>query len=112
MTVWDDHFDAIYASLGVTAKLSPADDSGEVEVTVVDASLRFDNELGSVSVPTVSPRVCVRVTELAKYSITRDILRKGTLTMGGQTWRIDNTAPRPGPVPGSGEVMLVLVEAA
>lgn len=108
---WTAHYDSIYSTVGITATLTPNDDSGEVEITVVDATARPGVEAGGILIQTISPRVCVRTSELDSFSIDRAQLRGGTLVVGDYTWRIGPTEPRPGPLgKGSGEILLVLME--
>jgi hypothetical protein len=111
MSLWDDHYDALYAQFGQAATLFM--DGFEVSVTAIAkiAGASIDPPGTAVEVQTIRPAADVRMSELAGNGIERADLKGGTIEVAGATWRIETTLPRPSPEgEANGEVRLVLIE--
>lgn len=119
MSIWDVHYDALYASpIAVDAVLTVAcgdppmalraidKTSGIVIGGAKDQRSRFSSE-----VETVEIAVAVRATDLADVDLAD--LRGASLEINGKTWTVRNHVLKPAPTgEGKGEVLLLLKETA
>lgn len=110
MTIWDAHYDGLYASaIASVATLTTGD--GEVySLTVMDKTSGVLVEEGS-GVQTIKPACDVRATELASKDIDRDTWNDSWITVNGKTRKVTHHEFRPSPVgEDHGEVRLFLTE--
>jgi hypothetical protein len=123
MSIWDAHYDALYAAspagFGKPALLVLGSDP--VLVTAIP-------KLGGVSVPaprsgsggdgfelqTLQPAADVRMSELNAKGVTDLIvLRRAAIEVAGETWRIESWRMKPSPEgEANGEVRLMLSKAS
>jgi hypothetical protein len=115
MSIWDVHYDALYASpLAVDAVLTV--DCGEVPIAIRAIDKTAGIVTGSsggrfnAEVETISPAAAVRAGDLA--NIDKADLHGALLEMNGKTWTVENHTFRPSPTgEGAGEILLILTEA-
>jgi hypothetical protein len=115
MSIWDVHYDALYASpLAVDAVLTV--DCGEVpiELRAIDKTAGIVTGGGggrfNAEVETISPAAAVRAGDLA--DIDPADLHGAELMLNGKTWRVENSKPLPAPTGEiAGEILLILTEA-
>lgn len=117
MSIWDIHYDALYASpIAVDAVLTiDGTDGATIELRAIDKTSgvvvggkggRFSSE-----VETVELAVAVRATDLAVVDLAA--LRDASLEINGKTWTVRNHVMKPAPTgEGKGEVLLLLKETA
>jgi hypothetical protein len=106
--IFDVNLDANYALLSVEAVLSVAPDD---VIDVIDKTDGIDLSMGSgdITVPTLVPGCCLRITDLVELGLSRGDLDDATITFNDQTWKIYNSMPRPTPNGESrGELLLLL----
>ncbi|WP_217577325.1 hypothetical protein [Mesorhizobium sp. GbtcB19] len=115
MSIWDIHYDALYASpIAVDAVLVVACGDMPIELRTIDKTAGIVTGGGggrfSAEVETISPAAAVRAADLD--SIDRAALAGAQLTMNGKTWTVENHAFRPAPSgEAGGEILLILTEA-
>jgi hypothetical protein len=110
-------YEPIHDIFGVEAVITPVTSASPATLIVIDktsgvpvprAGQRF---AGDPDVDTLGPAAVVRVTALTDAGLTRADLRRASLTMNGQTYRIESTVPRSTPGgEADGEVYLMLSE--
>ena len=104
-----DHYDPIYATLGVPATLTSAGgQSGDL--TAIDKTIGIPIPDGRTQIETVRPVARVRARELIDAGVDVSDLPEGEITLNGQTWRIKSYRPMPSPTgEREGEIMLILL---
>lgn len=111
MVDWVAHYDAIYATLGVTAQLTLTNTAADTfDLTVIDktAGVEFGDIL---EVHTIKPAADVRMSELETHGLTRADVNGATLTFNGASWTVKTHALRPAPTGESaGELRMILVD--
>lgn len=114
MSLWDVHYNALYASpIAVDAVLTVACGDPPMTLRAIDKTAgivtgsgggRFQSE-----VETISPAAAVRSKDLA--GIDRAALAGAQLAMNGKTWTVENHKHLPAPTgEAGGEILLILTE--
>lgn len=111
MSIWRNHYDAIYARQGVTAELFIATDPVSLTVIETTAGVEVSGGGRGLEVVTIKPACAVRMYELAANDVGVDDLYNKTIEFNGGTWRIENHMMKPAPTGrDEGEVYLILIE--
>ena len=120
MTRWDDHYNALYSIDGKAATLTLVGFSDAISVTAIPkiAGASMDiafsgsrDAAAAFGIETIRPAADVRMSELTDNDVEREDLKGGTITVAGDTWRIETTLPRPSPEgEANGELRLFLIE--
>lgn len=103
-----DLLDPIYDRIGVPATLDMGTAGGEIPLTVIDKrqGVLLESANNPLQVATSKPAACVRLSELAANSLTRETLRGLRIAFSGGSWIIKATQPKPKGA--TGELYLIL----
>lgn len=113
MSLWDIHYDALYASpIAVDAALTLADTAGTVvPLRVIDKTVGQMVTFNRVDVATIGPAATVRMTELAAKGVSVAEVDSLVLTMNGKDWTVIAHEMVPAPTgEAGGELRLMLEE--
>ncbi|KQU77705.1 hypothetical protein ASD12_18060 [Mesorhizobium sp. Root102] len=112
MSIWQIHYDALYASpIAVDAVLTVACGNPPETIRAIDKTVGQMIAFNRVDVATIGPAATVRASELAAKGIEPKDVDNGTLAMNGKDWKIINHEPLPAPTgEAGGELRLMLEE--
>lgn len=111
MSIWDQHFAALYASpIAVDAELTIACGDVPIALRSIDKTAPKTNSFKGADVLTIGPAATVRASSLANVDLAD--LKDAELAMNGTTWRVASHQALPAPTgEAAGEIMLILSES-
>ncbi|CDX22118.1 hypothetical protein MPL3356_390155 [Mesorhizobium plurifarium] len=110
MSIWDQHYAALYASpIAVDAELAIACGEVPMSIRAIDKTNPAALNFKGVDVLDIKPAATVRASDLAGIDLAN--LRDAELTLNGKCWRVVSHQPLPGPTgEAAGEILLILSE--